>query len=196
MEKSGNMMARAVVSITHQSGGNDAVIPRRRQICRQFHVLCQPGGRSGRTRGTQFRDERGRDSYVRPTGRDGLRESVVRFEEADSDFRETGSGTEGRWTEEEGGSGTSASNTASATAPEVKTVNDFRPPEYRRAIVVSVMLNIQIGALHVTREGKGIRFTIPTMHSSTFLSQDETRQLIKMLTKEFKKKPQPDDGGV
>jgi hypothetical protein len=50
------------------------------------------------------------------------------------------------------------------------------------------MLNIRIGALHITREGKGIRFTIPISHSSTILTQDETRQLLNELVREFRTK--------
>jgi hypothetical protein len=49
------------------------------------------------------------------------------------------------------------------------------------------MLIIRLGALHVTREGSGVRITIPTQHSSTVLTQREAHQLTAALVKLFRK---------
>lgn len=49
------------------------------------------------------------------------------------------------------------------------------------------MLIITLGALHVMREGDGgVRFTIPTMHSTTILTIDEAKTLRDELTKHLR----------
>lgn len=53
-------------------------------------------------------------------------------------------------------------------------------------------LIISIGALHVTREGDGLRFTIPTAHSSTVLTREQGHELTTALVNLYRKKKAKD----
>jgi hypothetical protein len=68
-------------------------------------------------------------------------------------------------------------------------VNDFRPPEYRRAIVVFIYMTliVRVASLSIYREDNGVRFTIPTQHSSTVLTQKEAHEVTAALVKLFRK---------
>ena len=48
------------------------------------------------------------------------------------------------------------------------------------------MSDFHVGSLYVVREDDGVRFTIPTMHSTTILTDDEAKKLRDELTKLFR----------
>lgn len=50
-----------------------------------------------------------------------------------------------------------------------------------------------VGGLRVTREGTGLRFTIPTAHSSALLTREQSHEVTAALVKLFRK--QPEQGG-